>query len=286
MMIATPTRGGDHRLPETGPGDTLSFIGGFRGATTFAVSPSGRYFVVIGASGELLRLGPAGTVEQRVGGFGWGGTAFDGPSDIAVPNDLEVYLADYGNDRIVKLDRSLGVSTVFETEGEKVTFRFPLSVCVTGFGRVLVVDGENGRIVEIDRENAVTRIFGTRGSGPGSLDHPVRVRADGDSLIAVQDRSGLVMFDTYGNYLRSLSRELTGNYSRFSLGDGNLAFLDSNAVRIFSVTGELRGMVGVPGPGAGEEVGIEDLFIGAGTLYLLKTSGVAPIDLKRVLRDE
>ncbi len=275
LIVATLQRGGDYRLLAAPTADTLLQNARFEGATGFSVSPSGVCYVLLGESDELLRVSDGESPGRRIGGYGWGGDGFDGPTDLSVPNDLEIYVSDYGNDRIVKLDRSLGVSSVFETTDEKSTFRFPLSICVTGKGDILVVDGEFGRIVEIDRDSRVSRIFGARGSGPGSLDTPVRVRTDGDSLIAVQDRSGLVFFDMFGNHLGRLSRSLTGEFDSFCWGGGLLALLDSDSVRFLNTSGDTQGVIPIPRGLLGEVV---DMAVVREDLYLLTQTRIVKLD--------
>ncbi|HLF15783.1 MAG TPA: hypothetical protein VI932_12935, partial [Bacteroidota bacterium] len=168
----------------------------------------------------------------------WGEGGFDRPSDIAALNDLELFVSDLGNDRIVRLDRSLGVTSVFETRSENVTFRFPLSVALTGFGKLLVVDGEYGRIVELGKDDRVTRIFGGSGTGRGFLRKPVTVRSDGNERVLVRDESGIVVFDTYGNYIRTIGRQSTGSFIAFTLYRDGVILLDSASIRTCSISGE------------------------------------------------
>jgi len=275
LMIATLQRGGDHLLSAGEGAGAPRSIGHFDGATVFAVSPSGVIYVLLGKTDELLCIEGENVPDRRIGGYGWEEDGFDGPNDLSVPNDLEIYLADYGNDRIVKLDRSLGLSSVFRTTEGGNTFRFPLSVSVTGTGNILIVDGEFGRIVEIDRDNRVSRIFGEKGSGAGSLDRPVRVRTDGDSLVAVQDGSGLVLYDLYGNFLGRLPRTTTGSYLTFAWGGGYVNLLDSTSVKSFSTGGQAAGTVTIPDALIGRVV---DLAVVRDVLYLLTPTTVVSFD--------
>jgi hypothetical protein len=186
----------------------------------------------------LLRLSPSGRREAEAGGYGWGGGSFDRPADVSALSDLELYVADRGNDRIVRLDGTLGLSSVFETSSENVTFRFPLSVALTEFGKLLIVDGENARIVELGKDDRVTRVFGGVGAGSGFLRKPTRVRTDGNVRVVVRDGEGLVLFDAYGNHVGSIPGERTGPFIAFDVDRDGIVLLDSAAVRRISLKGE------------------------------------------------
>ncbi len=225
---------------------------GVRGATAFCVSSPGTVYVLEAGHDRLVRLSASGEKPVETGGFGWGVDGFDRPSDIAALNDFEIFVSDLGNDRIVRLDRTLGLTSVFETRSENVTFRFPLSVAVTEFGKLLIVDGEYGRIIELGKDDRVSTIFGGTGTGHGFLRKPVKVRSDGNARVLVRDESGIVAFDTYGKHLRTLGSGLTGGFIAFDvLGDG-LVLLDTGRVRALSATGEFRWEAKLPGVAVGE----------------------------------
>lgn len=250
-VIATLLTGGDYCFC-SGPSDSLLILRGLRGATAFCVTSPGTIYVLEGGDDRLVRLSAAGEKTLETGGFGWGGGGFDRPSDVAALNDFEIFVADLGNDRIVRLDRTLGLTSVFETRSENVTFRFPLSVAVTEFGKLLVVDGEYGRIIELGKDDRVSTIFGGSGTGHAFLRNPVKVRSDGNARVLVKDDSGIVTFDAYGKHLRTLGSDRTGNFIGFDvLGDG-LILLDTVSVRAQSATGEPRWQKKLPAAGAGE----------------------------------
>lgn len=244
-VIATLIRGGDYCFSGE-PGDSLVIAGGFGGASSFCVTPSGTIYVLEGARDLLVKVSPSGKREAETGGFGWGDGGFDRPGDVTATDDLELFVADGGNDRIVRLDRTLGLSSVFETRTENVTFRFPLSVALTEFGKLLIVDGENGRIVELGKDDRVTRVFGGVGSGGNFLRSPTKVRTDGNERVVVRDRQGLVIFDAYGNHLGTIPAGRTGAFIAFDVGDDGITLLDTSAVRLMTKEGGQAARVDLP----------------------------------------
>lgn len=235
-VIATLFTGGDYCFSGS-PGDSLTAVSGLENASSFCVTPSGAIYVLESGKSRLLRYSPDGRLDRQFGGYGWGEDGLDGPADIAAFSELELYVADLGNDRVVRFDRTLGLASVYETREGAVPFRFPRSVAVTDFGQLLVVDGENGRVVELGKEGRVSRIFGGSGLGRGFLRNPVRVRSDGHDLVIVRDDNGLVVFDTYGKHLITLGTAVTGAFTSFDHYRGGVILLDTNSVRVISPEG-------------------------------------------------
>ncbi len=235
-VIAALFTGGDYCFSGS-PTDSLTAVRGLEGASSFCVTPSGATYVLESGKSRLLRYSPDGRLDRQFGGYGWGGDGLDGPADIAAISDLELYVADLGNDRVVRFDPTLGLASIHETREGPVPFRFPRSVAVTDFGQLLVVDGENGRVVELGKDGRVSRIFGGSGVGPGFLRNPVRVRSDGHDRVIVRDDNGLVVFDTFGKHLLTLGAAATGAFTSFDHYRGGVILLDSNTVRVISPDG-------------------------------------------------
>jgi hypothetical protein len=181
-------------------------FGEFRDARTLAYGPDGFLYVIDAATNEVLKLDSAGKILARAGGYGWSDAALDRPSDISVPNGIDVYLADYGNHRIIRLDRNLSFVSELrlnDADGRRL-FGYPKSVACSGEGILYIVDGENQRIVSITAANQADRIFGDVRSGEGRLVAPVKVRVGPDRTVYVLDGSRIVCFDAYGNFLRAI----------------------------------------------------------------------------------
>lgn len=252
------------------PADTAGILlAGLRGATAFCVTPSGAVYLLEAPAGRIVRYSPGGKAGGEAGGYGWGGSGFDRPTDIDALNDLEIFVADEGNDRVVRLDPSLGLVSMFETRSGDDPFRSPLGVAATAGGKLLVVDGENGRIIEIGPDDRILRTFGGTGTGAAFLRRPVRVRSDGHHRVLVRHDRGIAVFDAWGNFLATLGTERTGRFIAFDHHDGGVALLDSHSVRLLDPAGMLRVVVPIPA-GLRDPGGVPvDIRSAGGWLYVL-----------------
>ncbi len=197
------------------------------------MTPGGIVYVLDGASNEVSSFSPDGRRLGHVGGFGWTGTSFDHPADLCAPNDLDLYVADYGNHRIQRLDRNLNFVSSFdgqqENQSERI-FGYPRSVGLSSSGVLFITDGENRRIVELSGGNEVQRSFGGVGSGAGSLANPTRVRVGENDLVVVQDGNRLVVFDLYGNFVKTIGEGAFNHLRTFSIDGSQIYALDSCSI--------------------------------------------------------
>jgi len=196
------------------------------------VDPRGDVFVTDVGTHRLVRCGPNDSVSN-IGGYGWSSSAFDQPLDVAAPNAIDVYVADYGNHRIQRFDRNLNfISSLSlrDSDDPDERFGYPKSVAVDRFGALFIVDGENTRIVKVNTTNSFDRTFGGITSGWGRLVKPVRVRVSDDDIVYVQDGNAIVAFDLFGNYIRKVGEGLFTSLRSIAV-DGSLLYaLDSCGV--------------------------------------------------------
>ena len=98
---------------------------------------------------------------------------FDNPSGVAVDRQGNIYVADYDNHCIRKIDPNGNVSTIAGTgspghtdgPGTSARFNYPSGVAVDLQGNVYVADYINHRIRKIDPYGNVTTIAGTGSQG-------------------------------------------------------------------------------------------------------------------------
>lgn len=197
-----------------GPNGTALFDG-FCGV---AVAADGTVYV---SSGNRIRkLDPRGNVTTLAGngtqgdadGTGGpnGGAEFNDPCGIALDATGNVYVADFGNERIRKVDPSGNVTTLAGngmqgyadgTGGPNGAAQFynPVSVAVDGNGNVYVADVFNFRVRRIDQSGNVTTfagngspasVDGTGGpNGTAAFDFPSGVAVDGAGNVYVSEES-------------------------------------------------------------------------------------------------
>jgi sugar lactone lactonase YvrE len=109
-----------------------------RGHQVFKLSASGEVLMTLGTAGE------AGADERH----------FDGPTDIAVAPDGDIFVADgHGNNRVVRYAPDGTYVTAWGRAGAAPgEFNVPHAIAVDSRGRVLVGDRDNGRIQIFDRD--------------------------------------------------------------------------------------------------------------------------------------
>jgi len=196
-----------------GPGATALFhrpIGVTAGS-------SGELFVADTGNHALRRIAPdaSRTVTTIVGSGVRGGTLSTGtrtrlsyPQSIALGPDGTLYVADTGNDRIVRIARdgqwtaSLlagGGSGRADGTGSAARFRSPSSITLGPDGFLYATDARNARIVRISTSGQVTTVVGQAGAGfrdgPGNsaqCDRPTGIAAGDGALWFVDTRARVV----------------------------------------------------------------------------------------------
>ena len=272
-FIAALALGGDAYVVLAQTGDSAVVVGAFRNAVAFSVDPAGMMYVIDGATSEVLKLSPEGRMLAKMGGYGWEQGTFDRPADIVSPNGLDIYVADYGNHRIERFDRSLNFISSYSTrqdQEQQNRFGYPQSVAVSRFGAIFIVDGENNRIVKLSPDGSVERVFGDIRSGAGKLSSPRRIRVSDDDLVYVLDGNAIVVFDIFGNYIKQAGSGLPAGVSALAVERKTVCVLDSckmytlgksSSIRRATELEVLRGRIGL--------CDVIDIQALGGTMYFL-----------------
>jgi hypothetical protein len=175
-----------------------------------AVDGAGNVYVADQNNHSIRKITASGVVSTLAGsaqGYtdGTGTSAkFDFPMGVAVDGDGNVYVADYGNNRIRKITALGVVSTLAggtsgytDGTGASAKFDYPRGVAVDGAGNVYVADQYNHRIRKITASGVVSTLAGstsgnTDGTGTSAqFYHPRGVAVDGAGNVYVAD---------YGNH--------------------------------------------------------------------------------------
>jgi DNA-binding beta-propeller fold protein YncE len=103
----------------------------------------GRWLGAVGLLGLLLSLGTVSGCGNDEGG------TFHGPLGIAVDATGKIYVTDYANNRIVRMNDMTGAGwTTFGMFGSGANqFNGPWGIAVDAAGKIYVTDGGNERIV-------------------------------------------------------------------------------------------------------------------------------------------
>ena len=256
--------------PDSGQPGTKTF-GSFISANSLAIDPLGFIYILDAGVNKIVKLSPDGAKLAEVGGYGWGDQTFDHPYDICAQNGLDVYVADYGNHRIQRFDRNLiFVSSFGSPQGDERIFGYPRSVAISNSGSLFFIDGENRDIVKLTTANEIERSFGGFGSGKGKLANPSRIRIDPGDHVYVLDGNAIIVFDIYGNYLRTIGEGVLRNPSVFTVRDSKLYVLDSSTVVALDETGSVIDSTPLaPELFPGGSSALRDIAVTGNALFLL-----------------
>jgi hypothetical protein len=141
---------------------------------TAGVNPAGNAVILAtdADNNAVSEFSLTGTLEHTYGGIkGSGPGQLSAPRDAATDSKGNVYVADYGNSRLVLLSGTTGQQIL--TWGKFGTaageFRSPYGVTVDGTGKVYVADANNERIQEFTSTGGFVKSFGSAGTGPGTF---------------------------------------------------------------------------------------------------------------------
>jgi DNA-binding beta-propeller fold protein YncE len=167
------------------------------------------------ANGALVNsfTGSADLGRFRFGAGGGNSAAAGG--GLAVSGNT-VYVADTGNDRILRFTLDGGHGTQIVPPGQLAN---PRGVTVRGT-RLLVADDQHHRLVVYDTGGHLLKVVGAQGSGPGQLNFPYGVASDRAGRVFVADdlNHRVVRFSSPPNY------PYKGRWGSYGMGPGQLAY--------------------------------------------------------------
>lgn len=224
----------NHRVRRVGPGGDVETLagtgqaafsgdGGPAGTATLhwphgvAVDPAGSSLYIADSANHRVRkidLG-SGVITTVAGGAGSGFAGDGGQATAAILQDPkavyaapsgDLYIADSGNERVRRVDRSGIITTIagtgvagFSGDGGPATtaqFDGPRSLAGDSAGNIYVADDNNHRIRRIDPSGVITTVAGNGTGGfagdggpalSAQLDHPRGVAVDGRGAVFIAD---------------------------------------------------------------------------------------------------
>ncbi|WP_048103871.1 PKD domain-containing protein [Methanofollis liminatans] len=199
----------------------------------------------------------------------WGsrGTAdgeFTYPDGIVRDTAGNIYVVDYGNDRIQKFNRTGSFITKWGSSGysEDGEFNMPHGIAVDSDSNVYVTDTWNSRIQKFDSTGTFIAKWGSYGTGDGQFDFPQGITIDADGSIYVADNANqrIQKFDSNGTFITKWGSGGTGDgefdrpHGIVVDADGNVFVSDAgnNNIQKFTSTGTFITKWGTAGSGDGQ----------------------------------
>lgn len=175
-----------------------------------AVDAAGNIYIADTWNNRIRKIDTSGTINTIAGtGFpgvlGDGGPAtsaqVDEPEGIAVDSSGSIYVADFGNSKIRKIDPSGTMNTIAGTgsignsgDGGPATAAFlnlPTGVAVDRAGNVYIADNQNSRVRKVDTSGTITTIVSTNTSGISTLFFPEDVAVDTAGHVYIADNNNM-----------------------------------------------------------------------------------------------
>lgn len=231
--------------PTTGAQARASALGSPEG---LCVDGLGRIYFADSGYNVILRIETDGRLT-RVAGTGMAGYAGDGgpateallnaPFEVRLDSAGSLYIADFGNHRIRKIDKEGIIHTVAGTgepgysgDGGAATLaqlNEPYGVFATADGRLLIADSENHVVREVDASGIIRTIAGVGEPGYAGDGGPAtRAKFNAPQSLYV-DGAGLIYIgDEHNHAVRVIRRDgtiatLAGNGTQGLSGDGSPA---------------------------------------------------------------
>ena len=216
-----------------------------------SIDMNGFIYIADTDNNRILKVDQEGELLRSVGGFGWGKEQFDTPLDICASSLLDVFVADYNNQRVERYDKDLNyISSLVPGDSwdANLIFGFPASVTISKHGELIILDSENSRLLKINSFGEPELSFGDFGSGEGKLDHPVQVELSQTDEVYVTDKSAgrIIVYDYFGNYIRQFGEQILESPTGIHIDDKNRIWVidsDQNAVMTFDSNGTLIGRI-------------------------------------------
>ena len=205
-------------------------FGKFTSASAFSITSSGFIYIADDGDDSLIKLDTLGNVIKEIGGYGWGESAFDTPTDVFA-NPLNVYICDKQNHRVQAFDKDLNFISELSTrerDNPEERFGYPLSCALSSMGDLYVLDSENIRVLKFDLFGNYIQNFGGFDWGIFSLKNPKKLAVNSDNSVLVLDDSVLVIYDQFGNGKDKIN--LGNTFTSLKISSGTLILNNENEI--------------------------------------------------------
>ncbi len=286
---------GNHRIQEFSPSGRYLTSWETWGPAHPLTSP---YGLAVGATGTLYASDLYGSkvtawtppeagaahlgYASQIGSAGSGNGQFSTPIDEATDGEGNLWVTDYGNNRIEEFSAKGSFTAAYGKEGSgNGQFRGPGGIDVNkSTGNIYVADTNNARIEELSPSGSFVRSFGTEGSG--KLTRPGSLKIDSAGNVWVPDASAdkVFEFSSSGTFIAAYGKEGSGEVQfnkpiALALSGENIYVADSANHRVEELTnkGAYVRSFGTEGRGSGELYVPEGIASdGAGDLYVADNS--------------
>jgi sugar lactone lactonase YvrE len=226
------TDAGFSRISKISSGVISTVVGGpdgkqLIGPTALAIDSSGVFYVADPGHSRIAKISPQGELTNVVGdgfpGNYWSDSgkatdsALSSPFGVAVDSSGNLYIADFGNNRVRKVAVDGSITTIagngnpgFAGDGGPATaaqLKTPAGVAVDASGNVYIADSGNNRIRKVSKNGVITTVAGRGDINPplGDGGSATSAALAGPLAVAVDASGNLYIADTNFLLIRKVS---------------------------------------------------------------------------------
>jgi hypothetical protein len=206
-------------------------------ATAIDIDNSGNIYIIDRGKHRLIKFSPDGAIIEEVGGFGTTPEKFDDPRDVSSFSTLDVFVADFNNNRVVRFDRNLNfLSSLTSQYDPPFDFEQVLSLAVSSQNELFVLDNVQKKIIKFSRFSEPVVSFGGINEAYGQLLDPFQITPDSGQRLFVSDpgQNAIIIFDYLGNYIRDLTHpDMQQPYGLYWGAGERLYIIDKSSNQLF-----------------------------------------------------
>lgn len=178
-----------------------------------ALDPDGNLYLADTGNHRIIKSDAQGRLLREAGGFGFGNEQFDRPVDLWAGNGLDVFVADYNNQRLQRYDKDLNFISSYSSGDfweENLRFGYPAAVALSPQGELFIADHEFKRLLRFDAFGKPKASFADFNWGEGGIERPAKIliSARGEIFVSDSMRQAVMIYDAFGNFTGKLGEGL------------------------------------------------------------------------------
>jgi sugar lactone lactonase YvrE len=217
----------------------------FSNPRSIAVDSLGNIYIADTGNHRIRKISVNGDVSTLAGsgsaGFADGdgiSASFNNPTDIAIDDYGNLYIADSGNHKIRKISQSGFVTTIAgsssgfaEGDGLTAKFSFPTAIALDSVGNIYVADSSNYRIRKIVINGAIVNVTTFAGSGlSGSVDgDAASAKFNYVTSLKIDSYDSIYIADPYNHKIRKITNS-AGQVIVSTLAGSSFGYVDGEVL--------------------------------------------------------
>lgn len=225
---------------------------------------------------RVLQSDNTGKISEVRGRFGWRKQEYDDPTDIVLAQNLDVYVADYYNQRLQHYDRNLNfIRTIPLVASDESVRYYPKSVDQSPDNRIYVLDAEQNQLLELNPQGNYLQSLATFSELGDDLANATRLRVNpnGDIWVLTSGAGNIYIFDRFGTFKKKIQYPAMENPVGIAFYSESLAFIADQDRQLYQI---INGTVITPLTSVAlpEASALTDVAIYRDRLYLLTENPV------------